>query len=228
MRDVFSAKLRCGQLFRVELIKSGDKLLVEARLDDYWGSGLTMSITATPNPKNYTGSNKDGQLLGELRRELKNNQRRDEETNIEHMDVAAAASNPELAKADLCTKEITSHDITPQQNVPEPLGQAVAKVGSQFRSYSISPSRLNDIKIKDNPIVKAFMKQQLKRQRESINSRDNTETTSVCLSTDSFTSAIDKTSDIAVIRDFDDQFSYSLLYIWPANCDFEFGLFYGL
>ena len=74
MRDVLRAKLRCSQLFRDEHIKSGDKLLVEARLDDYWGSGLSMSITATTNPKNYPGSNKLGQLLGERRREIKNNQ----------------------------------------------------------------------------------------------------------------------------------------------------------
>ena len=110
MRDVLRAKLRCSQLFRDELIKSGDKLLVEARLDDYWGSGLTMSITATTNPKNYPGSNKLGQLLGELRRELKNNQIQDEETNIEPMDVAAATSNHELTKANLSTNEHTPHD----------------------------------------------------------------------------------------------------------------------
>ena len=53
MRDVLRAKLRCSQLFRDEPIKSLDKLLVEAILDDYWGSGLTMSITATTNPNNY-------------------------------------------------------------------------------------------------------------------------------------------------------------------------------
>ena len=257
MKDVLRAKLRCSQLFRDELIKSGDKLLVEARLDDYWGSGLTMSITATTNPKNYPGSNKLGQLLGELRRELKNNQLQDEETNMEPMDVAAAASNTDLTKADLSMKESTSHDgqvdkslaqdaltqpvpskvdltqvdleqdeLTPDnsQQSPDPTSvsdsqddtvspptkrsrasRPVAKVGSQFRSYSISPSRLNDIKLKDNPIAKAFMKQQLKRQRESNNSRDNPDTASVCMSTDSFTSAIDKASDIAVIRDFEDQ-----------------------
>ena len=83
---------------------------MKARLDDYWGSGLTMSITATTNPKNYPGSNKLGQLLGELRRELKNNQIQDEKTNIEPMDVAAATSNHELTKADLSTNELTPHD----------------------------------------------------------------------------------------------------------------------
>ena len=52
MRDLLRAKLRCNQLFRDEIVKSGDKLLVETRLDDYWESGLTMSITATANSKN--------------------------------------------------------------------------------------------------------------------------------------------------------------------------------
>ena len=229
---------------------------MEARLDDYWGSGLTMSITATTNPKNYPGSNKLGQLLGELRRELKDTQLPDEEATTEPMDVAAAASNHELTKADLSTNELTPHDdqddtnpaqdaliqpvplkadliqvdlkqdeLSPgdSQQLPDPTpkdshddivsppskrsraSRTVAKVGSQIRAYSASPLRLNDIKLKDNLIAKAFMKQQLKRQRKSNNSRDNRATASVCLSTDSFTSAIDKTSDIAVIRDFDDQ-----------------------
>ena len=52
-------------------------------------------------------------------RELKNNQLQDEETNIEHIDVAAAASNPDLTKDDLSTKEITSHDGQVDKNLAQ-------------------------------------------------------------------------------------------------------------
>ena len=135
-----------------------------------------------------------------------------------------ALLQPVPPKADLIQVDLMQDELTPgdSQQLPDPTpkdshdivsppskrsraSRPVAKVGSQFRAYSASPSRLNDIKLKDNPIAKAFMTQQLKVQRESNNSRDNPDTASVCLSTDSFTSAIDKTSDIAVIRDFDDQ-----------------------
>ena len=118
---------------------------MEARLDDYWGSGLIMSITATTNPKNYPGSNKLGQLLGELRRELTNNQLQDEETN-EPMDVAAEAPNPELTKAD------------PFTNVPIRLKMTrMTKTLLKMLSYNLFHLRLATLKLTLNRMNSLLM-----------------------------------------------------------------------
>ena len=70
MKEVLSAKMKCSKPFRDALIASGTKVLVEARLDDFWGSGLTYNLTLNTHPDKYPGSNQLGLILSELRHEL--------------------------------------------------------------------------------------------------------------------------------------------------------------
>ena len=68
MREVLIAKIGSNKFFRDELLNSGDKNLVEALADPWWGCGLPYHIAIKTNPKHYPGSNKLGQLLMETKR----------------------------------------------------------------------------------------------------------------------------------------------------------------
>ena len=70
MREVLIAKIGSNKFFRDELLNSGDKNLVEALADPWWGCGLPYHIAIKTNPKHYPGSNKLGQLLMELRGDM--------------------------------------------------------------------------------------------------------------------------------------------------------------
>ena len=72
MKEVLRAKLSSSQQFKDALLDTGDKILVKARIDDYWGSGLSHALTVNTNPDMYPGSNKLDILLAELRGELRN------------------------------------------------------------------------------------------------------------------------------------------------------------
>ena len=72
MKEVLRAKVSSSQQFKDAPLDTGDKILVEARIDDSWGSGLSHALTLNTNPDMYPGSNKLGILLAELRGELRN------------------------------------------------------------------------------------------------------------------------------------------------------------
>ena len=68
MKKVLMAKAESNGVFRNELLNSGDSLWVECSTTDlYWGNGLTVPLTATPDPSYYHGKNKLSQALGEIR-----------------------------------------------------------------------------------------------------------------------------------------------------------------
>ena len=67
MQEVLRVKAASSKQFRVTLLQTGDKILVEARVDDVWGSGLTHTLTMNTDPMNYPRTKKLGVLLGEIR-----------------------------------------------------------------------------------------------------------------------------------------------------------------
>ena len=70
MQEILRVKAASSKQFRVTLLQTGDKILVEARVDDVWGSGLTHTLTMNTDPMNYPRTKKLGVLLGEIRHEL--------------------------------------------------------------------------------------------------------------------------------------------------------------
>ena len=65
-KEVLRAKMTSSQQFKDALLDTGDKILVEAQIDDYWGSGLSHALTVNTNLDMFPGSNKLGLLLPEL------------------------------------------------------------------------------------------------------------------------------------------------------------------
>lgn len=96
MEDVLRAKLRSSDAFREALIASGQRVLVEAQLDDYWGSGLVSSLTATTKREFWPGKNMLGKILMNIRNEVCVNTRDDQKshsvTHDEKLSLTTSAS----------------------------------------------------------------------------------------------------------------------------------------
>ena len=154
MKEILRAKLSSSQQFKDALLDTGDKILVEARIDDYWGSGLSHALTVNINPDMYPGSNKLGILLAELRGELRN-----------------------------ATVDITEDVIVKEQSLPPSTptvrrsSRSIVRVGSQNKASSLSPGISKEVKSKDTPLLKDCLLIQSKKkhtlspiQSESSNS----------------------------------------------------------
>ena len=195
MKDVLRAKLESSETFKEALIKSGDKKLVEARVDDFWGSGLTYNLTLNTRQDKYPGSNKLGVILCELRDEL--------------------MSKPDDAHAHLLNKQVDANsDVMDLSSAPPRPTRSATKTGSQIRVSSLSPSRLRVISAKGTPLIKDMMKQQMKRRKRHISdlepeSQDietgNDDDASEAVSDVSFTSAVNQTMDVANMADFESE-----------------------
>ena len=195
MKDVLRAKLESSQPFKEALIKSGDKKLVEARVDDFWGSGLSYNLTLNTRQDKYPGSNKIGVILCELRDEL--------------------MSKPGDAHAHLLNKQVYANsDVMDLSSAPPRPTRSATKTGSQIRVSSLSPSRLRVISAKGTPLIKDMMKQQMKRRKRHMSdlepeSQDietgNEDDASEAVSHVSFTSAVNQTMDVANMADFESE-----------------------
>ena len=71
MKNVLCAKAKSSNNFCKILLNTGDKYLVEATRDTFYGAGLTPHLCRTTNPKMHPGQNHLGKLLMELRATLR-------------------------------------------------------------------------------------------------------------------------------------------------------------
>ena len=70
MKIILHAKADCYEPFRVTLLKSVGRRLVESTKDVFWACGLTPHDTTTTIPEYYPGHNKLGAILEQVRSEL--------------------------------------------------------------------------------------------------------------------------------------------------------------
>ena len=74
MKEVLTAKLQSSVDFKNYLLSTDNRILVEASpYDNYWGSGLPFNVTCTTKPECFPGKNMLGNLLCELRSDLRSN-----------------------------------------------------------------------------------------------------------------------------------------------------------
>ena len=141
MKDVLREKIVSSQEFREALLNSGDDILVEALADPYWGCGLPYHIAITTHPDHYTGSNKLGLLLMELRSEMRKDP------------TMHAHKNP---LNEIPTTATSWHTVR---------GRAMKKRGSTLRTSS-APSHSKSLKSSTTPLIKeVFLRQSIKRPR---------------------------------------------------------------
>ena len=51
MERILQAKLKSSKAFRDELLATGNKILIEARHDVWWGSGLSFKMSTSTKPE---------------------------------------------------------------------------------------------------------------------------------------------------------------------------------
>ena len=71
MEIVLQEKANCSEEFRLELLATDNKLLIEARQDLWWGSGMTYNMTTTTKPINHPGKSWLGEILMKVRNQLR-------------------------------------------------------------------------------------------------------------------------------------------------------------
>ena len=76
MKTAMTAKFNQHELFRKALINTGDRKLVEASIDKFWGCGRRLDDPEIIMPKKQIAKkskNIHGKILESIRRDLKNN-----------------------------------------------------------------------------------------------------------------------------------------------------------
>ena len=71
MRAILESKAKSSQRYCDVLLKSGNKLLVEATRDEWWGANTSPHLAKTTNPIFYRGQNRLGLLHMEIREMLR-------------------------------------------------------------------------------------------------------------------------------------------------------------
>ena len=184
MKEVLRAKLSSSQQFKDALLDTGDKILVEARIDDYWGSGLSHALTVNTNPDMYPGSNKLGLLLAELRGELRN-----ATVDITEDVIVEEQSFPPTTP----TTPTTPLKATPTVRRSS---RSSVRVGSQSRASSLPPGILKEVKSKDTPLLKDCLLIQSKR-KHTLSSTQSESSNSSVIDKSSCNTARDQTSALA-------------------------------
>ena len=139
MKDVLIDKIASSKSFRDEILNSGNNILVEALADPYWGCGFPHHIAIKTNPNHFKGSNKLGELLMELRAEMR--------------------SDPSMHPFLTPQPDDTQIPGSPVRSRP------MLKQGAKGRASS-APSRAKNAKPTSTPLIKdMFQRQSAKRPR---------------------------------------------------------------
>ena len=177
MRDVLTDKIASSSDFRDALINTGDDYLVEALADPYWGCGLPYHLAITTHPDHYTGSNKLGLLLMELRSEMRKY-------------PSLYAPSPHI------------EENTPVSSAVAARGRTMKKRGSTIR-ISGEPSSSKSQKTSTTPLIReAFKRQSVKRPRRDHSTsptRTPTQEPSHSDSYDDITTADPMTDDVTQV-----------------------------
>ena len=164
MEKVLRSKAESSEEFRSELLATGDKVLIEARQDLWWGSGLSYRITTTTNPKYHPGHSWLGKILMKIRSDLIS----DNAMNI-----------PELSEQDVSTNACLPREprapIKRGRNTHQTKGRSASSSEIKIRSMSLSPSRIQSLKGAkfDTPLLKDFLRKQAKHTRTQSDSLSN-------------------------------------------------------
>ena len=107
MKSVLESKATSCAVFTEYLMKTGDKYLVEATRDTFWGAGFAPHLCRTTDPANHPGGNHLGNLLMELRATIMQHKTK-RTTPISH-----SASDTNTTTAPIKTSKSNTSTVTP-------------------------------------------------------------------------------------------------------------------
>lgn len=127
MRDIVTAKFSQTPAMKAALINTGSINLIEATFDRFWGSGLPLNTKGMIEGR-WHGSNVLGQILVELRTELRRETNHGKETHINVPQPSAGYQQP----ADLSAGTLSQ---TPCPPAPQTYSSAVTQTQSHSQQH---------------------------------------------------------------------------------------------
>ena len=177
MEKVLHAKANCSKDFRESLLATGEKQLIEARADLWWGSGMPYNLTTTTKSAFHPGKSWLGEILMKLRSQLRtqNNTKHEEQTTApptgpkeKHMDPASSTENAHKNLRSSINRR-GRNSSSSGSNI-----RSTCPSENRIRSSSVSPARSHSLKgVKfDTPLLKDFLRKQAKQTRNQPEPKD--------------------------------------------------------
>ena len=175
METVIHAKANCSKDFRESLLVTGEKRLIEARADLWWGSGMPYNLTTTTKPAFHPGRSWLGEIMMKLRSQLRT------QHNTEHEEQ----TTPPPTGPEEKLKMNPANYIENMRSSINRRGRNSSSSGSNIRSTcpseniirssSVSPARSHSMKgVKfDTPLLKDFLRKQAKQTRNQPEPKNN-------------------------------------------------------
>ena len=160
MKKILTAKCQQSVKFRRVLLHTGDKIIIEARPDMHWGSGLSYNLTLTSKPAFHPGNNQLGKILMSLRSDLK-----------QQVMKVAPTSNVLQSKVttDTSSSSAPSHNGSkdPQDSsvLAKPISSPPKRVRPRQRSSKV-PLRTKSFKL-STPMLKDLLRKQAHQKKHS-------------------------------------------------------------
>ena len=159
MERVLQEKAKCSEEFRAALLATDNKLLIEARQDFWWGSGMTYNMTTTTKPIHHPGKSWLGEILMKIRNQLRSQIISKEQEGSKIVQQVTQSESTGCSSLEPDTPSRRSRTVTSQMRLR---GRAPE---NKTRSTSLPPSRTQSrkgVKI-DTPLLKDFLKNQVKQ-----------------------------------------------------------------
>ena len=159
MERVLQEKANCSEEFRLELLATDNKLLIEARQDLWWGSGMTYNMTTTIKPINHPGKSWLGEILMKVRNQLRSQIISKEQEVSKIVQRGTQSESTGCSSLETGTLPRRGRTVTSQMRL---IGRDSENT---IRSTSLSPSRTHSRKgVKcDTPLLKDLLRNQVKQ-----------------------------------------------------------------
>ena len=161
MERVLQENANCSEEFRLELLATDNKLLIEARQNLWWGSGMTYNMTTTTKPINHPGKSWLGEILMKVRNQLRYQIISKEEEVLKIVQKGTQSESTGCSSLKTGTLPRRGRTVTSQMRLRGRDSE------NTIRNTSISPSRTQSRKgVKcDTPLLKDLLRNQVKQSR---------------------------------------------------------------
>ena len=132
MHNVLIAKACTSEHFKDEFLATGNKLLCEALIDEFWGSGPSYNLTITTKPEHWLGANNLGKILMNVRADLRKE------------DLKENQSSTQLSAPDMLSPTVALPSTTGTEKHVSQAPKRTKMSNSKVRSSSASASMFHD------------------------------------------------------------------------------------
>ena len=132
VHNVLIAKSCTSEHFKDELLATCNKLLCEALIDEFWGSGLSYNLTIRTKPEHWPAANNLGKILMNARADLRKE------------DLKENQSPTQLSATDMLSPTVALPSTTGTEERVSRAPKRIQMSNSKLRSSSASASMFRD------------------------------------------------------------------------------------